>query len=197
MPNTIGMLQPKALYENQTDTDLFAMIRQDDVKAFEELYRRYWTFLVDTAYKRLQCRERAEDLVQDLFVSLYHKRQAVEIAVSLKAYLGTALKYKILNEFRSVHTRQAYQKSQFVKTIYQNDISGEIEAKDLNRKVDQVLASLPRKCRAVFLLSRKGHRSNKDISQAMRISVSTVEKHIGKALKVLRTSLPEYGRLAD
>lgn len=191
------MLQPKVLYENTTDTDLFAMIRQDDVKAFEELYRRYWASLVDTAYKRLQCRERAEDLVQDLFISLYRKRHVVQFTVSLKAYLGTALKYKVLNEFRSVNTRQTYQKSQVVKGGYQTDFSGELEAKDLHRKVDQILASLPRKCRTAFLLSRKGHRSNKDISSSMQISVSTVEKHIGKALKVLRTSLPEYRRLTD
>lgn len=186
------MLQPQLLYENMTDTDLFALVRQEDVKAFEELYRRYWAFLVDSAYKRLQNRERAEDLVQDLFISLYQKRGTIEFTVSLPAYLGTALKYKVLNEFRSEHTRNTYQKTLFSKDFCKNDLVDQIEAKDLHKKVDKILASLPRKCRAVFLLSRKGCRSNKDISRSMQISVSTVEKHIGKALKVLRTSLPEY-----
>lgn len=180
------------LYEHYSDTELFALIRQEDIKAFEELYNRHWSFLVDTAFKRLQSRERAEDLVQDLFISLYQKRQVVEFTVSLQAYLGTALKYKILNEFRSENTRTNYKKSLFFKEVCKNDLANQVEARDLNQKVDKILDTLPDKCKKVFLLSRRENQTNKDISRYLDISLSTVEKHIGKALKILRTSLPEY-----
>jgi RNA polymerase sigma-70 factor (ECF subfamily) len=52
---------------------------------------------------------------------------------------------------------------------------------------------LPEKCREVFMLSRSEDLSYKDISGHLGISVSTVEKHISKALKVLRTSLEFQG----
>lgn len=187
------MLSQQLPYRDLSDLQLFSLVKEDNTKAFEELYNRHWAGLVDTAYRRLQSSQRAEDLVQDLFISLYQKRQTVEFTVSLQAYLHQALKYKVLNEFRSDNTRQTYQKTLFFRDISKNDFANELEAKELHRKIDAVLESLPEKCRKVFLLSRRENRSNKDISQYLAISLSTVEKHIGKALKTLRTSLPEYG----
>ena len=186
------MLPPNVFYEQLPDIELFQLTRQDDTKAFETLYKRHWSSLIDTAYRRLQSREKAEDIVQDIFISFYQKRDFLEITVSVQAYLYQALKYKILNEFRSENTRNTFQKNLFFKDVCKNDFANEIEAKDLNRKIDHILASLPDKCRRVFILSRHGNKTNKDISEDLKISVSTVEKHIGKALKTLKFLLPEY-----
>jgi RNA polymerase sigma-70 factor (family 1) len=186
------MLPPNVFYEQLPDIELFQLTRQDDTKAFEILYMRHWSSLIDTAYRRLQSREKAEDMVQEIFISFYQKRQFLEITVSVQAYLYQALKYKILNEFRSENIRISYQKSLFLKDVCKNDFANEIDAKDLNKKIDNILASLPEKCRRVFILSRHGNKTNKDISQDLKISVSTVEKHIGKALKTIKFLLPEY-----
>src|SRR5262249_2909947 len=107
------------------------------------------------------------------------------------AYLSKALKYKILNEFRSDNTRNTYQRT-LSANVTIVDFAGEVEAKDLRKRVNNILESLPEKCKKVFLLSRKENCTNKDISMHLEISVSTVEKHIGKALKTLRSGLPEY-----
>lgn len=176
-----------------SDLELFTLVKNDNIKAFEELYNRYWPSLLDAAYRRLQSSQKAEDLVQDLFISLYQKRHAVVFTASLQAYLHQALKYKVLNEFRSEGIRQSYQKTLFFRDNCKNDLANELEAKELHQKIDTVLESLPEKCRTVFLMSRKENRSNKDISQYLAISLSTVEKHIGKALKTLRNRLPDYG----
>src|SRR3990170_2256579 len=102
-------------YYRLSDTELFALTKKEDIKAFEVLYKRHWPDLIDAAYKRLQSRSKAEDIVQELFISLYNKREVLEFTLSLKAYLNQALKYKVLNEYRSEQVRAAYVKNYFFK----------------------------------------------------------------------------------
>lgn len=186
------MPETTLLFERLSDTELLHLMKMENTAAFEELYRRHWSFLIDTAYKRLQSRQKAEDIVQELFITLYQKRNILEITVSLRAYLCQALKYKILNEFRAEGIRSNYVKSLFFNDVCKNDFVEGVEAKELHKKIEDTLASLPEKCRQVFLLSRKENLSNKEISNELNISVSTVEKHIGKALKTLREHLNLY-----
>jgi len=179
----------RSFYSAAEDSDLFLYVKQNDIRAFEELYNRYWPLLVNAAYKRLNCREKAEDLVQNIFIDLYQRRTAIELSISLKSYLKQALKFKILNEYRAQGIRAKYQRSLFFNPDCKNDFTHALEAKELEKKVDTVLNRLPDKCRQVFLLSRKENLSNKDISVGLNISVSTVEKHITKALKTIRCQI--------
>jgi RNA polymerase sigma-70 factor (ECF subfamily) len=110
----------------------------------------------------------------------------------MRAYLHQALKYRIINEFRAENVRNAYKQKTFFYTVSKNDFSDELESKDLRKQIDKITNSLPEKCKEVFMLSRAECLSNKDISSDLRISVSTVEKHIGKALKIFRHNLHEY-----
>ena len=89
-------------YNHLSDLELFALVKHENIEAFEVMYKRYWPDLIDAAYKRLQSRQKAEDIVQEIFISLYNKREILEVTVSLKAYLNKALKFKVLNEVRSV-----------------------------------------------------------------------------------------------
>lgn len=182
----------KILFTDLSDEELFAKMKQDNRRAFSELYKRYWQPLLDTAYRRLNSVEQAEELVQDLFVSLYLKRKEIEITSSLKAYLNTAIKYKILNEVRSAIVRSNYEKVALAELSYHPDASEQLNAKELQSEINRRLKLLPEKCREAFMLSREKNLSHKHIAEELGISVSTVEKHIGKALKVLRTDLREY-----
>ncbi|HYH14335.1 MAG TPA: sigma factor, partial [Flavisolibacter sp.] len=100
-------------YNHLSDFELFSLVKHENVEAFEVMYKRYWPELIDAAYKRLQSRQKAEDIVQEIFISLYNKREILEVNVSLKAYLSKALKFKVLNEFRSADVRNTYAKNQF------------------------------------------------------------------------------------
>ncbi len=176
-------------YSGFSDNQLFSLVKQDDRKAFEELYNRYWLFLLDSACKALQSRDKAQDIVQEIFISLYQRRQSIELLVSLKAYLCKALKFKILNEFRSQLVRQIYQKSLFYSSTCKNDYASAFETKELEQAIDRSVCLLPEKCKKAFLLSRQQKLSYKDISGELDISVSTVEKHIIKALKFIKHNL--------
>jgi RNA polymerase sigma-70 factor (family 1) len=186
------MPNDKLCYSHYSDLELFGLIKQENLTAFEELYHRYWGTLTDSVYKRLQSRQKAEDLVQDLFIDIFQKRNIIEFKVSVKAYLHQAIKYKVLNEFRSDNIKNNYTKSLFFSPTSKNDFANHLEAKDLRLKITEVMNQLPEKCKKAFLLSRMENLSNKEISSNMKISVSTVEKHIGKALKMFRDSLKDY-----
>lgn len=175
-----------------SDLQLVDLIRNDNMEAFEEIYRRHWPNLIDAAYKRLQSRQKAEDLVQDFFISFYKRRHSLELTVSLKAYFNQAVKFKVLNLLRDEYTRAACQKEIFLKESLKKEFSFKLETQELSNKIEQTLCLLPDKCRRAFLLSRKEDRTHKDISIDLNISISTVEKHIGKALKILRSNLKNY-----
>jgi RNA polymerase sigma-70 factor (family 1) len=183
------MPSQKQLYPQAGDFDLFTLVKASDERAFEELYNRHWPILFSIACKRLDSREKAEDIVQNIFIDLYRRRTTIDLAISLSAYLRQALKFKIINEYRSAFNRNKYQKSLFLKNHCKIDFSDPLEAKDLEMKINMILNRLPEKCKQAFLLSRKENLSYKDISIGLCITVSTVEKHISKALKTLRCQI--------
>ncbi len=179
-------------YKRETDQLLLELAGRNDAAAYNEIYRRYRPRLLEIACSRLSCRHLAEDLVQDIFVSLYLKRERLEISVSLKAYLVQALKYKIANELRARRVRARYRQRVFSADLFKYDLAFRHEAKELVSRVRGILQQLPPRCREAFVLSRDLGKSHKDISACLNISVSTVEKHIVKALKVMRSNLDEY-----
>jgi RNA polymerase sigma-70 factor (family 1) len=183
------MVANSTYYSSISDEELFALVQRDDKKAFEQLYDRYWSFLLDYAYKPLQCRQKAEDLVQEIFISLYQRRNTITFSVSLRAYLSQALKFKVMNEYRSQVVREKYQRSISSKHYYSSDVAHHCETKELEHSIYRLVKLLPEKCKQVFLLSRNEDYSYKEISGGLGISVSTVEKHISKALKILKVNL--------
>lgn len=186
------MLLTKPTYCKEHDANLLLLTKNGDVKAFAELYSRYWAVLVNAAYKRLNVREKAEDIVQNIFADLYNRRASIQLTLSLKAYLYQAVKFRVLNEYRSELIRIKYQKTLFFSSGCKNDFANNLEAKELEAKFQSALNNLPQKCKQVFILSRRENLSNKDISISLNITVSTVEKHISKALKLLRHHIQDH-----
>ncbi|MFT4155567.1 RNA polymerase sigma factor [Parafilimonas sp.] len=177
-------------YQQLSDRELLDLIKEDNRKAFDEIYSRYRDFLTQTALKHLQSKQKAEDVVQDIFISLYRRRREFELSVSLRAYLSQALKFRVMNEFRSQVVRDAYSKYVRYAYAYSNNAVYHIyETKELAHHINRSINLLPEKCKQAFLLSRSEDLSYKDISGHLNISVSTVEKHISKALKFLKANL--------
>ena len=176
-------------YPDAGDFDLFSLVKGNDEKAFEALYKRHWPILLNIACKRLNSKEKAEDIVQNIFIDLYRRRTTIEFTSSLRAYLLQALKFRVINEYRYASNRNNYRRSLFFGENCKIDFANPLEAKDLELKINMVLDRLPEKCRTVFLLSRKENLSYKDISAGLSMPVSTVEKHISRALKTLRCQI--------
>lgn len=183
------MIRIDNYYHQLPDEELFLLVKKDDCKAFNELYTRYRVVLKEMAEKMLDSQQIAEDIVQELFLNLYNRRYQIDIQVSLRSYLKKAIKFRILNEYRSSGVRSSYRREMNAHHVVAENNCFDFEIKDLNYSIQTTIDALPDKCKTAFLLSRTEDLSYKDISGFMGISVSTVEKHISKALKVLKSNL--------
>ncbi|HEX6426325.1 MAG TPA: RNA polymerase sigma-70 factor [Niastella sp.] len=181
-------------YKKLTDTELFLLLKQDNMNAFDEMYERHFIPLLNAAYKRLHSREDALEMVQDLFVQLYDKRKQIEHTYNLGGYLQKMLKNKVIDRFREqlVRKKHFYQLQQMNPGAEHHAPEDHMDVKMLEQKIHAVIEQLPDKCREVFLLSRINNLSHQAIAEKLNISVSTVEKHIVKALKIVRKHVDHF-----
>ncbi|HEY9258683.1 RNA polymerase sigma-70 factor [Chitinophaga sp.] len=174
------------IYADLPDERLLTAMKQDDEAAFKTLYQRYIDVMYRTAYKRLPSKAAADDAVQEVFVRFYERRHLLDVRQPVKPYLLTSLKNRILNEFRNQLIHEAHHANIAAIQVPHNIIQPTIDGKALEMRFRQTLAQMPEKCREVFELSRFELLTNKGIAERLGISVNTVEKHIGKALAILR-----------
>ena len=121
------------------------------------------------------------------------KRETLLISVSLEAYLFGALRYSIYNLIRSRKIREAYLEHLLrVPGDENNYIEDRLHYEELARALESSVQNLPEKLRKVYLLSRKEHLTYKEIAEQEQIPVDTVEKQMGRALKILRENLKEF-----
>lgn len=180
-------------YNELSDQELAVFLKKGDHVAFKELYNRYWAIMLNTAYKRLDSRDAAEEVVQELFVTLYTKRENIRENENLEGYMRTALKRKVLNTFRSQQVHNKYLDSVIAENrIETRSADHELQVKELSRKLEIAASKMPEKCRQVFILSRIEQLSNRSIAEKLGISVSTVEKHISKAMKIMASDFSDY-----
>lgn len=180
-------------HENNTDSELLKRMCKDNNRAFRAIYNRYWIILYDAAFKRLGDLRDAEEIVQDVFISLYQRRNELEIKSSLKAYLLTAVKYRVFNKFRKWMREGKIFKIQNLDDVdYKVYPIYRLEEKQIKEYFSKAIDKLPPKCKEVFLLSRNNDLTNKQVAERLGISINTVEKHIGKALQILRHEMNKY-----
>jgi len=177
-------------YSNYTDTELAALLKVSDHQAYTFIYDRYKFLLYAHAYKKLQDREEARDVVQEVFVTLWNKRENINAQLNLAGYLYTALRNTILNLIarKEVRTRYTDSMAAHYTCDYAPTDHG-IRSQQLAELIDREIAALPSKMQKVFVLSRKAHLNRKEISSQLGISEATVDRQIANALKLLRARL--------
>jgi len=173
-----------------TDDLLLRLLQTSDEHAFRELYQRYWKKLFTTACYKLKSKEAAEEIVQNIFVSLWEKRATLQID-SLEDYLYIAVKYKVINYVESLMVRQAGQK-QLAGNTTDESTEATIMINDLHAAIQQALKQLPAKTREVFTMSRFEKCSVREIARHMGLTEKAVEYHITQSLKLMRVSLKDY-----
>lgn len=177
-------------YRKYSDENLIVLLKQDDHAAFSEIFNRYHSMLFNFAYKKIGDKEETKDLMQEVFVKFWNNRAALELKISLHSYLYRTVLNRILNLFRhqGIHDDHidAFQ-AMINETVQESDY--QIREKDIQKLIDIEVAALPPKMREVFELRKKYFLSNKEIAEQMGITEQTVETHMKRALKVLRTRL--------
>lgn len=133
--------------------------------------------------------EASQELVQDVFLSLYRQLPTLREQTILENYLFIATKNRIFNYHRQLLLQ--LKKEALLRhnlPLADGDQQDRLEMKELEIKLRAKIQELPQQCRTVFLLSREEQLSNKEVADRLHISVNTVEQHMRKALRILRAS---------
>lgn len=187
------MLGVMARFKEYSDDALLDLLKVQDVPAFEEIYRRYWRLLYSIVYKRLQSRECAEEIVQDIFTSLWARRRGAAIE-SLSAYLTSAAKYKVINHVAREMSRRAYAqtKSKQAAQALDNCTEEAVWFDDLDDALEREIDKLPARRREIVRLHKREDLSLKQVAGELGISEKTVENQFGKAIKTLKLNLRHF-----
>lgn len=160
---------------------------------FEQLFRAHYKALHAYATTILKDIDIAEEVVQNLFLKFWEKRELLSIATSIKAYLYKCVYNDSLNYLKHENVKLKHQNF----TVYTMDTSSEpasakAELTELETKLRAALNELPEQCRTIFQLSRFEELKYKEIAEQLGLSIKTVENQMGKALKILRIKLVDF-----
>ncbi|MBI3139130.1 MAG: RNA polymerase sigma-70 factor [Sphingobacteriales bacterium] len=176
------------LYDNGI---LMGLVCKGDEAAFTELYNRYWKKLFAMAYSRLKEMQTAEDIVHDVFVSLWANREKINIEL-LENYLATAVKYMVLSRIKKIERERAYKRSYGMAAVIEMPVENALHYKRILELVETEVEKLPEKCRLIFRYSRQNGMPVKHIARELNISPKTVENQLNKALKQLKMAAKTF-----
>lgn len=157
---------------------------------FEQLFKDYFKALVNFANKFLRNIDDSKEIVHDVFVKLWEKRDSLDTQKSVKSYIYTAVNNSCLNFIRD--NKKFSDTSELENQISNYQPQGGIEELEIQAIINRTLDRLSPKVRNVFVLSRYENLKYQEIADKLGISIKTVESHMSKALKELRLNLKEY-----
>ena len=167
------------------DSQLLDQVRSHNSIAFESLYEKYWKRLYDFAKAKTSDTYVAEEIVQDLFVTLWEKRESLQVA-NLQSYLFTAVRNKVIDYYKE----KIFSELENIEPASAPDYP--IFLDELEAAMQVAVSRLPEKTREIFLLNRFGSKTARQISVQLHIPERTVEYHITQALRALRVLLKDY-----
>jgi RNA polymerase sigma-70 factor (ECF subfamily) len=181
-----------ALPSERTCDPAAERIRLGDRAAFERLFRELAPALCAfLAPKYVSSRADAEDVIQDVFCTLWTQRDRIRVHGSFRNYVFTAARNRALSlekheRVRDKHARISEAEDEPVTAA---DIADEAE---LATALHSAIQALPPRCREIFTLHRRSGLTQSAIARSLGLSIKTVETQIGRAIKMLRRSLKPY-----
>nr|WP_199074889.1 RNA polymerase sigma-70 factor [Pedobacter sp. ASV19] len=179
-------------YAKRSDMELLQLLQNGDRLAYAEIFERYKFILHHHALKKLPYREEVQDIIQEVFATLWTKRESIQIHTNLSGYLYTSLKHSILDHFSRQKVRTKYVESMKSFSAHEQvQLLPDhlIREKQLSVVIEAEINALPEKMRMVFELSRKTYLSHREIAEQLGISEKTVNRQVSNALKILRSRL--------
>lgn len=166
------------------------MLSRKKKERFSVLFDKHYRKLYNYAYKVLNDKDIAEEIVQETFIKLWQNIDNVsKVERSIESYLIITLKNKIIDFHRKNQTKQKHHNLYTIN----KDVSLEMDNEwELTEQIHNIYASLNEKTLEIFQLSREKGLSYKEIATHKNISVKTVELHISKALTIFRKQLKNY-----
>ena len=187
--------------ENTADTELVKLIARSDYPAFEEMHRRYWQKLHRIAYRKLGDRQETYDLLQEMFIELWEKRETLNFGDELGGWLQKRLWFKLSGHFRTKGFKEKHQEN---FRLYLENTGVDLkfdpaELREINAYYEYLLAAInktieemPNRMREVFVMHRHEQRSVDEIADQLNLSPKTVRNQLERAIVRLRRSTENY-----
>jgi RNA polymerase sigma-70 factor (ECF subfamily) len=168
-------------------------IQKGDIASFEQLFHRFYAGLFAYARSLVRSNEISEEIVQDVFYNIWKNRETLRIQRSWQSYL-----YRSVYNNSMMHFRKSHREIPMDESYIPDPVSGwpdpgeDLQYRELSEWVTHTMEALPERTREIFLLNREEGLKYREIALRLSISEKTVEAHMGKALKALRSSLEKY-----
>ncbi len=200
MPDTNAYLPALSLQaSNRTkmpatnETIQLRSIRAGDVQVFKALFEEKYPGLVRLACHYVREEAIAKDLVQQVFIRFWEKKETLLIRESIPAYLRQMVVNECLAHLRTQKRRSELVPSEFIeKNAFSEDADGPVLENELKAQIRDAVDTLPDKCKEIFRMSRYESMTYREIAEELNISTKTVENQVGIALKKLKYSLRKY-----
>jgi len=177
---------------NFNEVECVNKIRSGDTTAFEELFNLYCQQLINFSRNYVTDKQIAENVVQDVFVSVWQARTNLDPSKMIKAYLFTSVKNNSLKHLRHFKIENKGIEGSTDYVIDDESPDRKLDGKELELKINQAINELPEKCMEIFKMNRFENLKYAEIAKILDISVKTVETQMGRALKKLRERLKPY-----
>ena len=170
------------------DIELLNGLKQNQISAFNTIYQRYSKALYVYLLHKLKNADQCNDVLQDIFITIWEKRAQIEIDISIKAYLYQAARFKIIDIYRRDARYQHYLAELAEYIVDADTITDRIDHRQKLAEIEMAVNNLPEKMREIFILSRFEHQTTRDIASKTNLSPQTVKNQISKALRILRVN---------
>lgn len=176
------------MYNENSDQELLALLSVGDAKAFETIYKRYVAELFRFARKTISTKEDCEELVQEVFTSLWERREALRI-LSLKYYLINAVRYKVIRYIQHQKVKAKYAEHfKLFEAMFESLEEEDRSPESIQQKMLASIAELPERCQVAIKLRLLENLSNGEIAERMNITKKTVEVYMLRAFDHFRAS---------
>ena len=169
-------------------TTLLKRLAEDDEQAFRKIFDHYKVQFHATAFKMTHSTDIAEEIVQEVFVTLWVKRKLIAIAKKPEGYVFTILHNCIYAHFRKlVLERQLKLKMAQAEEQSENRIETQLLEKENKTIIENVISQLPPQQKLIYRLARQQGLSREEIAFQLKISPNTVKNHLSAAMDYLRS----------
>jgi len=169
------------------DLNFIQRINVKEERAFHDLFTRFRSYLVLFALRRVEQLEVAEDIVQEVFITIWESKKTYNSYQGFKAYLYDLVQNKCMNYLKHRAVEDKY--VSYVKAV-EKEVEGDynLMQEEIYRELYVVVRELPEKCRKVFELHLEG-KKNDEIAEILGISVLTVKSHKQNAIHILKEKM--------